>query len=228
MIPLDPDREQDRLIDRLVDGELGGAERRALLLRLDSEVGGQGWRRCALAFLEAQAWREAMPSASSAIPLGAAPAPQAEATRLSMAATNAPTRSARSRGNLARFTVAASLVGAFVLGWAVRGPGEPAATAVTAVSPAPSGAPSPKPSLATADPPAASDGTLAQASEPNGDGDGSGDGSSWNLSPLDIWERQGFAVNQRERMASVGLDDGRQVTMPVSEVRLRYVGNRMY
>jgi hypothetical protein len=42
--------------DRLVDGELSEADRRALLASLDAEP--EGWRRCALAFLEAQAWRE--------------------------------------------------------------------------------------------------------------------------------------------------------------------------
>src|SRR5260370_8705607 len=45
--PIDP-----ILIDRLVDGELGEAERRELLLRLESNP--DGWRRCALAFIEAQ------------------------------------------------------------------------------------------------------------------------------------------------------------------------------
>jgi anti-sigma-K factor RskA len=44
-----------RMLDRLVDGELNETERRALLLRLEHSP--DGWRRCALAFLEAQAWR---------------------------------------------------------------------------------------------------------------------------------------------------------------------------
>ena len=44
-------------IDRLVDGELSGAERRELVLRLDADP--DGWRRCALAFLEAQQWQQA-------------------------------------------------------------------------------------------------------------------------------------------------------------------------
>lgn len=44
-----------RLLDRLVDGELNETERRNLLLRLEHSP--DGWRRCALAFLEAQAWR---------------------------------------------------------------------------------------------------------------------------------------------------------------------------
>lgn len=43
------------LLDRLVDGELSDAERRRLLASLDGRP--DGWRRCAMAFLEAQSWR---------------------------------------------------------------------------------------------------------------------------------------------------------------------------
>ena len=50
--------DDDLRFDRLVDGELSDAERRRLLASLDDEPG--GWRCCALAFLEAQAWRETM------------------------------------------------------------------------------------------------------------------------------------------------------------------------
>jgi hypothetical protein len=46
------------LLDRLVDGELSGGERRQLLESFDKRP--EGWRRCALAFLEAQSWREEM------------------------------------------------------------------------------------------------------------------------------------------------------------------------
>lgn len=48
----------DMRFDRLVDGELSDAERRRVLAALDDEPG--GWRRCAMAFLEAQAWRQGM------------------------------------------------------------------------------------------------------------------------------------------------------------------------
>jgi hypothetical protein len=47
---------RDDRVDRLVDGELGEQERREFLARLDQEPG--GWRRCTLAFLEAQCWKE--------------------------------------------------------------------------------------------------------------------------------------------------------------------------
>jgi hypothetical protein len=45
-------------LDRLVDGELPEAERRAVLLSLDQRP--DEWRRCALAFLEAQTWKEVL------------------------------------------------------------------------------------------------------------------------------------------------------------------------
>ncbi len=48
----------DLRFDRLVDDELSDTERRQLLASLDDEPG--GWRCCALAFLEAQAWRRTM------------------------------------------------------------------------------------------------------------------------------------------------------------------------
>jgi hypothetical protein len=44
-----------RAIDRLVDAELTAAEERNLLSALDFQP--DGWRRCALAFLEARAWK---------------------------------------------------------------------------------------------------------------------------------------------------------------------------
>src|SRR5262245_24846451 len=48
-------RDEQQVLDRLVDGELGPDQRRELLASLDDEPG--AWRRCALAFLEAQTWR---------------------------------------------------------------------------------------------------------------------------------------------------------------------------
>jgi hypothetical protein len=51
----------DRLLERLVDGELSGAEYRTLLTELDQYP--DGWRRCAMAFLEDQAWGREVRSA---------------------------------------------------------------------------------------------------------------------------------------------------------------------
>ena len=60
----DMPQADDLPFDRLVDGELSEAKRRELLAGLDNEPG--GWRRCALAFLEAQCWKQAVGQALQA------------------------------------------------------------------------------------------------------------------------------------------------------------------
>ncbi len=59
----------ERLCDRLVDNELSPAEQRELLAALEDEPG--GWRRCALAFVEANVWRDSLHGvrAEQAVPL---------------------------------------------------------------------------------------------------------------------------------------------------------------
>jgi hypothetical protein len=47
-----------RWLDRLVDGELHDEQQRQLLLALETQP--DAWRRCALAFIEGQAWRREM------------------------------------------------------------------------------------------------------------------------------------------------------------------------
>ena len=52
-----PEHLRDEAVfDRLADGELSLEETRSLLRSLDERP--DGWRRCALAFLEAQAWSQ--------------------------------------------------------------------------------------------------------------------------------------------------------------------------
>jgi hypothetical protein len=46
-----------RLLDRLVDGELSDEQERAVIARLEDTP--DGWRRCALAFLESRCWQRA-------------------------------------------------------------------------------------------------------------------------------------------------------------------------
>ena len=51
-------RIDQELLDRLVDGELDEPTRRRVIAALQREAG--GWERCALSFLEAQAFQEAI------------------------------------------------------------------------------------------------------------------------------------------------------------------------
>src|SRR5688500_9492814 len=109
--------DDERLIDLLVDGELGESERRALLAQLDNEPG--GWRRCALAFLEAQSWRRE-------IRLMAGPAPAArtgigQPPGLGRHRWAVPVRSV--------LVLAATFLTAFFMGWSLRGPDAPGVAA---------------------------------------------------------------------------------------------------
>ncbi|MGO9114600.1 MAG: hypothetical protein ACLP9L_35740 [Thermoguttaceae bacterium] len=66
-------------IDQLVDGELSEADRGALLLQLEREP--DGWRRCALAFLEAQCWKAELSQIFAPVAPGrVAPVSQVEPT----------------------------------------------------------------------------------------------------------------------------------------------------
>ncbi len=100
--PVDP-----ALLDRLVDGELADGERRQLLEHLERTPG--AWRQCALAFLEAQCWRESLGTWRSHV---------AEAVPAGIARPlSAPVRRLGRWESLA--ALAASVLAAAVLGWMV-------------------------------------------------------------------------------------------------------------
>lgn len=106
----------NRLIDQIVDGALTPAELRAAIDHLDQDA--DGWRRCALAFLEAQCWGQSMRSFE--------PAAQLQMARHTLSPPpGAPAGAGRHwvRGPIAAAIIAVS----FALGWlghAVRtGPG---------------------------------------------------------------------------------------------------------
>jgi hypothetical protein len=42
---------------------------------------------------------------------------------------------------------------------------------------------------------------------------------------LAVWQRQGYQLDQRRRVVSVPLGDGRQAAVPIDHVQLRYVGH---
>jgi hypothetical protein len=108
------------LIDRLVDGELSAEDRRRVIAALDARP--DGWRRCALAFLEAQSFRGAMKSIVAG-PQAAIVQPPPTAA----AVTKRPaSRSWSKASSAAAFwcAIAASLLVAFGLGWQANLPGE--------------------------------------------------------------------------------------------------------
>jgi hypothetical protein len=99
--------DDDTLFDRLVDGHLSADERRQLLEALDSWPA--GWRRCALAFLEAQSWGEEFKLLAHA-PISSAVVEKIEPAK-------APPSEARHWPKAMRWmALAASLMIAFVVG----------------------------------------------------------------------------------------------------------------
>jgi hypothetical protein len=107
----------DALLDRLVDGELPPDEERRLLQSLESAP--DGWRRCALGFLEAQLWRREL----LAMKVGAASPKATGPTKLTdpRASDAANAVSSPNPGwNARRFpalALAASVLFAFAAGW---------------------------------------------------------------------------------------------------------------
>jgi hypothetical protein len=112
--------------DRLVDGELSAAEERALLSALDAQP--EGWRQCALAFLESRAWKKELGALEFMPPprCNGAPVLLPPAGNSSLCATGSASgelhRSATS--SLTRWrhmaTLAASIALAFCLGLATQ------------------------------------------------------------------------------------------------------------
>jgi hypothetical protein len=110
------DEQRDAmLIDRLVDGELSSDERRQLLTSLEAQP--DGWRRCALAYVEAQTWRRALASLSTETGDVVEPQPSSFVVKNSSATAVSGSQSESSRSHLATWlAVAASVALAFGLG----------------------------------------------------------------------------------------------------------------
>jgi hypothetical protein len=248
------------LIDRMVDGGLMPAQLRMTVSELDKAP--DGWRRCALAFLEAQCWGEALrdldettvgnerPTAS--LPRGGSPI-------LSIAAPIA-TDKTPSRRWIAD-ALAAGIAGvAFALGWMVHGlrtggdrehpANSPFVTATTNQTPEPAAVrdspvrselPEPAPVSAL---PAGQIPTIREVARLRISAGGpapaevpilAGPGIDprWVLQqppPISghgqaIWQREGYQLDQRRRLVSVPLGDGRRAAVPIDQVQVRYVGH---
>ncbi len=98
----------DNVIDRLVDGSLGPGELRLALSRFEREL--DGWKRCTLAFVEAQCWRDSF--RALAVPAVSGPGCEPNSIRLALP------RLDRRRSRVWRGTAAAGIIAAsFALGW---------------------------------------------------------------------------------------------------------------
>ncbi len=111
----------EEMIDQMVDGGMMPDELRACIERLDAAP--EGWRRCALAFLEAQCWADAFRSMDGTIagdaPRTPADSPLRSFTTLSPAPIT-PVAAPRGRLIVAALAAGIALI-AFSLGWLSHG-----------------------------------------------------------------------------------------------------------
>lgn len=219
----------DAIFDRLADGQLNERQRRDLLAGLDDEP--DGWRRCALAFLEAQCWKQTFGAIAR------------EIETISSAGPAAAPRPARSPwpGRLgAALAMAASFLLALWLGWQLQRDrigdlardARPAASPIAAV---PGGEmPSEPWRLVTVSAPGRN-GKPGRAIELPALERDRLDERWLQGAPQAIPERvraalarTGHEVQQRRELLPVPLDDGRQLVVPVDNVDVHYVGDGPY
>lgn len=227
----------DATLDLLVDGELSSADRRELLARLDSIP--DGWRRCAMAFLEAQTWRQEFRTLSWKSQPG-------QATPSSM---TRPER--RRRLNLRALGTALAMAASFLLAlgasfllrnsWYPASPKDASEQVATNNGQMQPGSPSPSPR--TVQGPAR--GAWQTVSVPVGDGteslqlpaaERSTVDDAWvNNLPSAIpqemlreWKRNGHQVDVERRLMPFPMKDGRQLVVPVDQVDVHFVGDKSY
>jgi hypothetical protein len=241
----------EAVFDRLVDGELSREETRSLLRSLDERP--DGWRRCALAFLEAQAWSRELRAVQQEAAAGPLTRCQSEAGLRHAAAASAVGR----RWPL-YLAIAASFLLMFGLGVAFRG-------GLSWMGEGRQEPPMVRRDQRTAPPNAFANGgeSVPPSSpieslrpQPGGHvrlvmdrGDGSVSESVElpvvELSPQNAWllsgqglaippevrrdlQRQGRQLQQRRHVVPVRTQDGRQIVIPVQQWELTPVGGQRY
>lgn len=226
----------EEALDRMVDGELSDAERRKLLGSLDKVE--HGWRKLALAYVEAQTWRTDM---------DAMVRPTSETTpETSMELAkpaNVATKSDRLKLLLA---MAASFFIALVIGFQFRGgdssPGEMAGSQPSSDGPLlaqPDTAVVPDSTMlttATEPPNTPLPGEAIKPSAPRGTpvfnvgSDARPTGASPAVPPniAEVLRRLQHRVERRRSLVPVETEDGRRIFIPVEDIEVEYVGDDAY
>jgi len=244
----------DSLIDQLVDGELDEATRQRLLAQLDTEPG--GWRRCALAFLEAQAWSQAMNSSQgwasqTTLSMDDRSSSLAQPSKLPQPLvpplpSNVPKKGLGTERTIRKpALLAASLLFAFALGWLAR-TGAPSRSTAPSMENQANNHTQPVPlhersTRVASDSPHSRPSIVNQGEEDatplmRNDSVAQTDVGEWEFastpaqlnSIVRLLERQGFQADRQQRLLPVELNNGERYGLPVEDVRFRYVGHPTY
>ncbi len=234
--------------DRLVDGELTELERRELLLGLEAEP--DGWRRCALAFLEAQCWAKEFTDFINELP-----PPTVLGRHIDSRKAAPPRRS--SRRVVARsatfLAMTASFLVALWLGWTAQDAwrtarvpvaGSEQVAQMSAAMPRAESAvvPSPRPAPQRPSSPAGPWQLVTlTASGPGGQQERTIDLPACERRQLDAeWleslpsalppevlqalERTGHRVRRVREFIPIEMQDGRRLVVPIEEIEVHYLG----
>lgn len=233
----DNTRMDELAFDRLVDGEMNEAERRDLLAGLDDTP--NGWRRCALAFLESQCWKQTLGPMTQKAAGGEIAVKPMQAVR-SVWPNRMATLAAMAASFLLAFWVGSHLREASVGRQAAPAPsiGEIASTAGSQQTPvrlSPQARPKENPwKMVTVAAPTGSHRGGSAMQLPAVERDNLDPQWVRNVPPAmpdDVrraFSRSGHQVEQHRELVPVPLQDGRQMVVPVDNVDVHYVGNETY
>ncbi|MCA9266123.1 MAG: hypothetical protein KDA60_19825 [Planctomycetales bacterium] len=201
---LDDDIGQAKL-GRLVDGELDSKQRRDLLDRIRQHP--EGWKKCALAFLEDQAWRQDLSDSMTSIPHTSD-----ESKSVGLAVVESSHEGWHTSIVVRRFAWAAVVLVAFGSGVFLRGlrMADTHSPPVAAVPPTDS-----------RDEPTDSEPTRDDVSPP----------APRQLTQAEVdrvLSRLGHRMQRRAGYVSITLDDGRDAVVPVEEIEIVPVYNPTY
>ncbi|HVC95975.1 MAG TPA: hypothetical protein VND64_19965 [Pirellulales bacterium] len=242
----------DHLLDLLVDGELDESQRRAVLAWCERDP--DGWRRCALTFLEVQSWGREMGTLAAVAFQSAIRDPQSaiESTPAPRSAPGHPLSGSAPRSELRAprsflppLAMAASFALAFTLGLLIRGGGFSTQDGPSDLATAGAGADDagarPR-SLADgrAQPPLDNvrlvwdgpQGTAETIELPVVEGKVldenwlRGQPSALPAGLLEALERSGHRVLQRRELVPLNMQDGRRLVVPVDQVDVQPVNHR--
>jgi hypothetical protein len=228
--------DDDARFDRLVDGELSADEYKALVAGLDDEPG--GWRRCALAFLEAQALGGELSAIRQCGKVAVPPV-------LSVAV--APRKAAEPARWKLLLAMSASFLVAFILGVTLPGLWRPVPGTRLAGPEIPVQSRDAAPAASLPDGLVRTVGNARLVFDgPSGTQSPGGDvpiyelpaaaGSSWLTQHeptlpeelIDELERRGHRVEWRQQYVPVNLEDGREGVIPVESYQITPVSRRSY
>jgi hypothetical protein len=223
--------KDDVIFDRLVDGELSAAERRTLLESLDARP--QGWRSCALAFLEAQSWRNELRQIAGE--------PKAAAAAVRTLASPSQVKRATMRVAAQWLAVAACLLVAFKFGSMWREQGIPIAGSPTATNEQLVSVPPPvvAPNVAKANDALNlwvrdDAGQMRRVRVPLVDARALDQQLGMQFQtgvPDDVRDRlhdRGYTVQSKRQYAPLWLENGRPMVVPVEDTRIVPVSNKVY